>query len=113
MTDVSRYCVECERLQAGVDALRVDYGAACSELEDCRVVKSARESDCVVFERVVDGLRVEVDRMRPVVQTAEQIVDADLSVYDDVPEAHDLMNQLDRDVYDYRAVKGADDDKDS
>jgi chromosome segregation ATPase len=49
-------------------------------------------------------LLTEVERMRGVVDIAIAISDADLSVYDDVPEAHDLMNQLDRRVDAYRAA---------
>lgn len=46
------------------------------------------------WRRLVDTIAA----WRPVVEAAIAVSDADLSVYDDVPEAHDLMNQLDRAV---------------
>lgn len=85
----SQYCVGCERLQAERDEWH----------------RRARS-----VNRKLSDAEAELDRMRPIVATAILVSDADLSVYDDVPEAHGLMYLLDLEVEAYRAAKGADDE---
>lgn len=59
----------------------------------------------VALTRERDELRAEVERMRPVAEAAIAVSDADLSVYDDVPNAHDLMNQLEAAVAAYQEAR--------
>lgn len=75
MTDVSRYCVECERLTLELEQLRSEmaceychtslFGGAC-ECDESDTDRSHAD-DAV---RINDELRAEVERMRPVVKTA-------------------------------------------
>lgn len=104
---------ECQRLRASLDAETrraddnaADYLRVRAELNDMRQWKSAAHEWCEARDMLdarCTELRAERDAMRAIVDTACAISDADLSVYDDVPEAHDLMNRLDLDVAFYRA----------
>jgi hypothetical protein len=87
----------CPRVQCRTTSKRLH-----AELADLKE-KAARLSRYEV-RKENEALLAEVERMRPVVEVAVAISDADLSVYDDVPEAHDLMNELDRRVDTCRAA---------
>lgn len=56
MTDVSRYCVECERLQAELDALQVKFTDACFEVDRMRPVVEAACEYRDIVARYSDGI---------------------------------------------------------
>jgi hypothetical protein len=85
-----------------VETLRADdnyaeYRRVMAERDECHRVADERG------DRIIQ-LEIELERTRHIVDIALRISDSDLSVYDDVPDAHDLMNELDITVDAYRAA---------
>lgn len=108
MTDTSRYCVECERLQAELDALQVKFTDACFEVDAWRARMEIEEQES-------GALKAEVDRMRPVVEAAPHVRDFFVNASDDdrwldADEIDRVQGDLIDAVDAYRAAKGADDE---